>query len=216
MTFRNLLPWNWTPFTATSPRKQPRTDSVICPNCAHQFVAIPIAIQQRLREAEAKLMLAMKRGEQVLEIDENGVVHDPAVEAAERKEPIAQSEIGGWFLNRSKVNSVQEESIEKLIRRCRGAHYVDVIVRINGKDERYQVDWLKHLAAESGGKAAERKGPSEKEVRKIDDALTDALAGWRYIRETHGELYGVGWERVESKLLAAILDLSTVGGKEKG
>lgn len=29
------------------------------------------------------------------------------------------------------------------------------------------------------------------------DALTDMLSGWRYIRETHGDLYGVGWDRCE-------------------
>lgn len=35
-------------------------------------------------------------------------------------------------------------------------------------------------------------------------AAKDALAGWRYIRATHGELYGVGWDRVEQALTAAI------------
>lgn len=35
-------------------------------------------------------------------------------------------------------------------------------------------------------------------------AASDALAGWRYIREQHGDLYGVGWDRVESALTAAI------------
>ena len=35
-------------------------------------------------------------------------------------------------------------------------------------------------------------------------ALTDALSGWRYIRSTHGDLYGVGWERVEASANAAI------------
>ena len=37
-----------------------------------------------LREAEKKLVAAMKRSEQILEIDEDGTVHDPAAEAAER------------------------------------------------------------------------------------------------------------------------------------
>lgn len=35
------------------------------------------------------------------------------------------------------------------------------------------------------------------------DALHDAYSGWRYIRSTHGELYGVGWDRVEKKLQEA-------------
>ena len=54
-------------------------------------------LERRLREAEKKLIAAMKRSEQVLEIDENGVVHDPVAEAAERR---AQEE--GW-VNLSKV-----------------------------------------------------------------------------------------------------------------
>jgi hypothetical protein len=36
------------------------------------------------------------------------------------------------------------------------------------------------------------------------EALKDMLAGWRYIRETHGDLYGVGWDRAQQKAEAAI------------
>jgi hypothetical protein len=35
-------------------------------------------------------------------------------------------------------------------------------------------------------------------------AAADALAGWRYIREQHGDLYGIGWDRVEQALTAAL------------
>lgn len=35
-------------------------------------------------------------------------------------------------------------------------------------------------------------------------ALADMLVGWRYIRETHGDLYGVGWDRAEDAALAAL------------
>ena len=38
----------------------------------------------------------------------------------------------------------------------------------------------------------------------VTDALKDALSGWRYIRQIHGDLYGVGWDRVETKLVAAL------------
>jgi hypothetical protein len=34
--------------------------------------------------------------------------------------------------------------------------------------------------------------------------LCDALSGWRYIRDNHGDLYGVGWERVQRRLQAQI------------
>ena len=30
--------------------------------------------------------------------------------------------------------------------------------------------------------------------------LCDDLSGWKYIRETHGDLYGVGWDRVQARL----------------
>jgi hypothetical protein len=35
-------------------------------------------------------------------------------------------------------------------------------------------------------------------------ALEDMLSGWRYIRQTHGDLYGVGWDRAEDAATAAI------------
>lgn len=39
---------------------------------------------------------------------------------------------------------------------------------------------------------------------ELHHTLCDALAGWKYIRETHGDLYGVGWDRVQSRLEAQI------------
>jgi hypothetical protein len=41
-------------------------------------------------------------------------------------------------------------------------------------------------------------------MRMALDALNDMSNGWRYIRETHGDLYGVGWDRPENKASAAI------------
>jgi hypothetical protein len=38
----------------------------------------------------------------------------------------------------------------------------------------------------------------------LREALTDMLSGWRYIRETHGDLYGVGWDRAQEKAIAAL------------
>lgn len=39
------------------------------------------------------------------------------------------------------------------------------------------------------------------------EALRDILAGWKYIRNFHGDLYGVGWERAQGKAEAAIAAL---------
>lgn len=36
------------------------------------------------------------------------------------------------------------------------------------------------------------------------EALQDMLSGWKYIRQTHGDLYGVGWDRAEQKANLAI------------
>lgn len=35
------------------------------------------------------------------------------------------------------------------------------------------------------------------ENTKLKAALSDMLSGWRYIREVHGDLYGVGWDRAQ-------------------
>lgn len=40
--------------------------------------------------------------------------------------------------------------------------------------------------------------------RELCDALSDMASGWRYIRETHGDLTGVGWDRAEEKARAAL------------
>lgn len=36
------------------------------------------------------------------------------------------------------------------------------------------------------------------------EALQDMLSGWKYIREQHGDLYGVGWDRAQDKAQEAI------------
>lgn len=36
------------------------------------------------------------------------------------------------------------------------------------------------------------------------EALQDMLSGWKYIREQHGDLYGVGWDRSQNKAVKAI------------
>lgn len=50
-----------------------------------------------------------------------------------------------WLLTDRHINDLQVDSVQRLIDRARHAHFTDLIIRINGKDERYQADWLKHL-----------------------------------------------------------------------
>ena len=44
------------------------------------------------------------------------------------------------------------------------------------------------------------------QMRMLELALRDAVAGMEYIKETHGELYGVGWDRIPQwkKVIAEI------------
>ena len=54
------------------------------------------------------------------------------------------------------------------------------------------------------GKAATEIERLTAQVEAMREAALDALSGWRYIRDHHGDLYGVGWERVENALAAAL------------
>jgi hypothetical protein len=46
-----------------------------------------------------------------------------------------------------------------------------------------------------------------RKARYLEDALMDARSGMRYIREMYGNLYGVGFDRVEEKATKALDDL---------
>ena len=63
------------------------------------------------------------------------------------KERLAQPEQEpvGWLLTDKNINSLQVDSIQRLIDRLKHAHHTDVCVRINGQDEWFQADWLKHM-----------------------------------------------------------------------
>lgn len=43
------------------------------------------------------------------------------------------------------LNGPQKETLEKLKRLVPMAHHVDIQLRINGRDEAYEADWLKDL-----------------------------------------------------------------------
>jgi hypothetical protein len=58
---------------------------------------------------------------------------------AQTQEPVA------WLLTDKNINSIQVDSIQRLINRLNHAHHTDLCVRINGQDEWFQADWLKHM-----------------------------------------------------------------------
>jgi len=57
----------------------------------------------------------------------------------------AKDEPVAWLLTDKNINSLQVDSIKRLIDRLKHAHHTDLCVRINGKDEWFQADWLKHM-----------------------------------------------------------------------
>jgi len=94
------------------------------------------------------------------------------------------------------------------------------IVQEGASSEVY--DW-RNIAVVCSDDPEEMDGSSSKPIRvterdanaaliaaapELRDACADALAGWRYIRANHGDLYGVGWDRVEQALQAAIAKAS--------
>jgi len=74
------------------------------------------------------------------------------------------------------------------------------IERLRVKNERLRERLLQERAAlvlDEIGAALERE-------RVLRAALTDMMSGWRYIRDTYGDLAGVGWDRVEQKAREAL------------
>jgi len=57
----------------------------------------------------------------------------------QEQEPVA------WVITDENINSLQVTSIQRLIDRLKHAHHTDLRVRINGHDEWFQADWIKHL-----------------------------------------------------------------------
>lgn len=43
------------------------------------------------------------------------------------------------------ITELQRRSILKLINRAKHSHSTDIVLRINGKDETIEADWIKHL-----------------------------------------------------------------------
>ena len=53
---------------------------------------------------------------------------------------------------------------------------------------------------ECGIGPCKKKHLQEHKADQLHLTLCDALSGWKYIRETYGDLYGVGWDRVQKRL----------------
>ena len=62
-------------------------------------------------------------------------------------------------------------------------------------------DWQQQLDRARDHLKAERIRDAAPELLA---ALEDMLSGWKYIRESHGDLYGVGWDRAQDNAESAI------------
>jgi hypothetical protein len=51
----------------------------------------------------------------------------------------------GYFVPLDKINGLQCASIERLVDRARGAHWTNIDMRINGANEHFEADWIKHM-----------------------------------------------------------------------
>ncbi len=84
----------------------------------------------------------------------------------------------------------------------------------SGDVESVQRQWLKSYEYAEFAEKLEQAAQIEQMRQQLaaalaacklkDEALSDMRSGWRYIRETYGDLYGVGWERAENKSDAAL------------
>ena len=62
-----------------------------------------------------------------------------------RKHRQLEPEPMAWLITDEMINSLQVDSIQRLIDRARHAHMTDIKLRINGQDEWHQADWIKHM-----------------------------------------------------------------------
>jgi|688.fasta_scaffold863738_2 hypothetical protein len=92
----------------------------------------------------------------------------------------------GYMVERDEGDYVEAEDVEPLVAE---------IERL-----RAEVEEQARLLGMSG----EREAKLRARVEGLEAALRYMLSGWRYIRETYGDLYGVGWNRAEEKARAAL------------
>ena len=70
---------------------------------------------------------------------------DHAMRETQRLGQEIEQEPVAWLLTDKNINSLQVDSIQRLIDRLNHAHHTDLRVRINGQDEWFQADWLKDM-----------------------------------------------------------------------
>jgi hypothetical protein len=101
------------------------------------------------------------------------------------KEALAQPEQEpvAWLLTDKKINSLQVDDIQRLISRLKHAHHTDLCVRINGQDEWFEADWLKHMVRVT---PPQRNPLTDKAITQVIDSMPKKMKG-----------FGVDWDLYE-------------------
>ena len=66
------------------------------------------------------------------------------------------------------------------------------------------LDWGDDRIEESSTCLRNQIAAQAAEIEILRSALTDMLAGWHYIRLTHGDLSGVNWDIYQNNAIAAL------------
>jgi len=53
-----------------------------------------------------------------------------------------------FVLDTSKISETVLEDLKRSIIRCKQSHWTDLCIRINGKEERIEADWIKYMTLE--------------------------------------------------------------------
>jgi hypothetical protein len=98
------------------------------------------------------------------------VAPTPAVGA----EPVA------FVITDEKINHLQVNTIRKTVERCKHAHHTDLQLRINGKDEWLQADWVKHMQIAAA--------PTPEVEQRTDGGTVAAIVGDDYSKWNRADL----------------------------
>lgn len=50
-----------------------------------------------------------------------------------------------YKMDLAKINEMQASSASEVLHKAKNAHTIDIVIRKDGKEVRYEGDWLKHL-----------------------------------------------------------------------
>ena len=116
-----------------------------------------------LREAAQQALEALENAEEDGNCEYGATAALRAALEQPEEKPVA------WVITDDDINSLQVASIQRLIDRLKHAHHTDLRVRINGQDEWFQADWIKHL---------QRTHPTRREWRGLTDEEIRDLWSW--------------------------------------